>query len=370
MHLYSLNYNEYPKNKANNSWSASNFFFSQFNLLVGKNTTGKTRTIFLIKNLAAIIKSQKVKLKEATWEVEFKQSFSDEKAFFKYHLEIHDNEVIKEMLWINEEEKVSRKKGKAVKIYSENAKDFITISPPNNKLILQVRRDEVEFPYFEPLVKWAEQLYSFTFATRATEIKTPLNEGTIDEMIDGLEIAPSIFQKLNASQKKQLIRELKEVGYDIKNVKAIQKELTPAKFTLVEFLEEGLHHPFEQPQASQGMYRTFALLTIITYFHKKSQSATILIDDLCEGLDYERSTQLTKLLLSKVKKSKMQLISTTNDEFLMNEVPIEYWNVLKRTKGTLKAFNIQNSTEVFEGIKLTGLSNFNAFTSNIMNKLK
>ena len=66
----------------------------------------------------------------------------------------------------------------------------------------------------------------------------------------------------------------------------------------------------------------------------------------------------------------MQFIATTNDEFLMNEIPFEYWNILKRSYGKVKAFNYQNSKTTFEEMTLTGFSNFNIFSSNLIDKLK
>lgn len=369
MYIYKLDYKEYPNNKTHNSWSVDDLCFRDFNLIVGQNATGKTRTIYLLKNLAAIIKAQQVGLDEAQWEIEFKKSISDKKIYIKYNLEIHDREVIKEELQIDGELKLQRSKNKA-KLYSENTKDFIEIAPPNNRLALHVRRDKKEFPYFELLVNWAENLNTFTFATRSTEIKIPRDENNVDATLAGLEAVPSILDKLDETQKENIIKELNEIGYAIESLKTIQKGGVPIKIPLVEFKEKGISHAFDQLMTSQGMFRTFALLVMVEYFQQQSKDAVILVDDLCEGLDYERSANLTSLLLKKVVSSKMQFIATTNDEFLMNEVPFEHWNILKRTRGKVKAFNYENSKQVFDEMKLTGFSNFNIFSSNLIDKLK
>ena len=178
MYIYRLNYKEYPNNNTNNPWSIDDLSFQNFNLIVGQNTTGKTRTVNLLKNLAAIIKAQQVSLSEAEWEVEFKKNISDKSVYVKYSLEIHNKEVINEELLIDNQLRLQRSKYKA-KLYSENSKDFIEIAPPNNKLVLHVRRDKKEFSYFELLVNWAETLNSFTFATRSWEISVPQDEQKI-----------------------------------------------------------------------------------------------------------------------------------------------------------------------------------------------
>jgi hypothetical protein len=87
------------------------------------------------------------------------------------------------------------------------------------------------------------------------------------------------------------------------------------------------------------------------------------IDDICEGLDYERSTQLGKLVFEKLTKNNIQAIVTSNDSFLMNVIDIKYWNVLRREGNTIKALNYQNNREQFDKFRMTGLSNFDFFTS-------
>jgi len=59
-----------------------------------------------------------------------------------------------------------------------------------------------------------------------------------------------------------------------------------------------------------------------------------LIDDIGEGLDYERSKKLIDLIIQKAKKYAVQLIMTTNDRFVINKTPLEYWLVIKREKNS------------------------------------
>jgi hypothetical protein len=50
--------------------------------------------------------------------------------------------------------------------------------------------------------------------------------------------------------------------------------------------------------------------------------ATILIDDIGEGLDFDRSSRLIKLLIEIAEKNEnIRLIMSTNDRFVMNAVP-------------------------------------------------
>ncbi len=84
----------------------------------------------------------------------------------------------------------------------------------------------------------------------------------------------------------------------------------------------------------------------------------ILIDDIGEGLDFDRSCRLIDLLREKAKASGVQLVLSTNDRFVMNRVPLEEWSVLQRQASTVRVLNYDNSRELFEEFKFTGLSNF------------
>ena len=60
----------------------------------------------------------------------------------------------------------------------------------------------------------------------------------------------------------------------------------------------------------------------------------------------------------------LQVILTTNDRFVMNAVPIDYWTVLDRRGNTVHVFNKSNSGDKFESFKFTGLSNFDFFATD------
>ena len=54
---------------------------------------------------------------------------------------------------------------------------------------------------------------------------------------------------------------------------------------------------------------------------------------------------------------------STNDRFVMNNVPLEYWSVMQRFANESKIYNMGNSEKQFKDFELTGLNNFDFFTS-------
>ena len=69
----------------------------------------------------------------------------------------------------------------------------------------------------------------------------------------------------------------------------------------------------------------------------------------------------------KAKDSSIQLIMTTNDRFVMNQVPLEDWSVLQRQGSHVRVLNYANSRDLFEEFKFTGLSNFSFLETDFAN---
>ncbi len=114
------------------------------------------------------------------------------------------------------------------------------------------------------------------------------------------------------------------------------------------------------------MFRAISLIIQLNYLKLTREPSCILIDDIGEGLDYERSCHLIKLIMDKAENARFQLIMATNDRFVMNEVPLEYWTVLHREGKRCRVFNIKNSKEKFEEFRFTGLNNFDFFSSDYL----
>jgi ABC-type transport system involved in cytochrome bd biosynthesis fused ATPase/permease subunit len=93
-------------------------------------------------------------------------------------------------------------------------------------------------------------------------------------------------------------------------------------------------------------------------------SSCILIDDIGEGLDYERSTKLIKLIVDKAKGKSIQLIMATNDRFIINNIPLQYCTIAHRFGNNTVCANHRNSKKVFKEFEQTGLNNFDFFSSN------
>ena len=73
------------------------------------------------------------------------------------------------------------------------------------------------------------------------------------------------------------------------------------------------------------------------------------------------------MVREKAERSSVQLVLSTNDRFVMNRVPLEEWSVLQREGATVRVRNYENTREIFEEFKLTGMSNFDFLATDFVN---
>jgi hypothetical protein len=179
---------------------------------------------------------------------------------------------------------------------------------------------------------------------------------------------------------KSLMDDMKELGYPILEIHAgtpdnvaIMLKSGPQPFTLpgqvmaIGVKEEGIDGFVYQPSMSSGMFRALSVLTQVNYSQFSNRAHCVIIDDIGEGLDFDRSAQLIDLLRRKAKASNFQLIMATNDKFVMNHVPLDEWSILQRQGSRVLIRNIHNSKAVFEDFKFVGMSNFAFFEMDFVN---
>jgi hypothetical protein len=170
-----------------------------------------------------------------------------------------------------------------------------------------------------------------------------------------------------------IMNDFNSIGYNIENVllsAPISANIQLVDYPALEFFglsvkEKDLDCVTDLLDMSTGMFRALSIIIHFNYYELAGIAGTVLIDDIGEGLDYERSSKLLNLLISKTESNpNMQLIMSTNDSFIMNEVDLKYWQVIDRVGSKVKFYSHKNSKKIFDEYKFTGLNNFDFFASN------
>jgi len=114
---------------------------------------------------------------------------------------------------------------------------------------------------------------------------------------------------------------------------------------------------------SKAEYKIISFIIKLNCYLYKYNNKIIIIDDFCEGLDFEKAKLLTDLILEKSKENNIQFILNTNDRFVINKIPLENITVAHNENGNISYYDYQNSKEIFDDFKYTGLSNFDMLST-------
>ena len=377
MRLLDVEYSEYSGEER--QWAFERVSFGPVNLIVGRNATGKSRVIQVINNLSKLLMNKHPgKIVSGDFDLNFAEASTN------YHYHVKYNHFFIEMECLDQDgvNKLRRQKGGTGEIHAEQFDQPMKFEIAGDMLAAMAKRDAIQHPFLEPLHRWAASVRCFQFGTRSGggSLAFPMKNAQVtQDDSDTNQVIGAIHNaivKYGKPFKDAVINDMNDLGYhidDIKIDKASNIEIVPPVIADglygIAVMEHDLNGWTEQHYMSQGMFRALSTLAQIEAFIFAGSAATILIDDIGEGLDYERSCLLIGLLRKKAQDTGIQLIMSTNDRFVMNSVPLEEWCVLERKGQRVKGYNYANSQSAFEEFKFTGLSNFDLLATDYIPKV-
>lgn len=330
-------------------------YFGNINLLVGKNASGKSRTLNVIREIAGLFSGQ-MELKDTISHSEYYELiFTDKNCKYKYILEFKNRIIIDEVLTANNKVLINRNK----KTLKDNEGNDIPYNIEDSQLLITIQKNE-HF-YYEDFVLWGQSLKNYLFANQVQKSRLVkdyirINEkgleetGNPDMLIHTFYKGKELFGNAFTSE---VISGMNELGH---NISDISIEETKGLYGLA--VEEQGEYIVSQKDMSQGMFRAISLLIMLTYARLNDISVCLLIDDMGEGLDFETSKKMMNIIIKNLNKSSIQFFTTTNDRYVMNQIPLRFWSVIER-KGTKSIFyDYTNSKDTFDDFKYTGLNNF------------
>jgi len=365
MRLKNLTYAQYEGKPE--QWRLRDFRPGQMNLLVGVNATGKSRTLSVISGLGKLLSGQ---LKLSFVSGHYTITFDNEGSSITYTLHYEDSKVLDESYAVDGHVRLERSRGGFGRIWAQQQDDYIRFQTPPNELAIVARQDSVQHPFFRPLHQWAKALYHYRFGTPlgqdklAIFTKKPALEPDPRDADLVVAIVRKGLRRYGKKFREAVIDGMHTIHFPIDDFGVAQPgsiripDTALGAVQCIYVKESTLKGLTDQAAMSQGMFRSLAIVILVTYAFLSAQPSCLLIDDLGEGLDYARSCALIALLRKKVSSSSVQLIATTNDCFVMNAVPLEEWSLLRRKGGDSIVYNSTNSKERFDAFKFTGLNNF------------
>jgi len=328
----------------------------QINLIVGQNATGKTKTVGRIRTIATliagIINPRPFPDGDILYDIIFENY-----EIINYYLKFSSKEI-QEILSVNDVLKLDRQKEK---LFYEGEGKFLSFRGRKGELAV-TKGDSLQQPFFEKLQDWAVNVSHYEFGGHMGRNLNALNIKSKESLFVNL---PSICErgnrKFGAKYDNSIIEDFNSIGYEISEI----IYYTHSDLIIVGVQEEGLEKMTPHYEMSQGMFRAFSLFVQLNYSLLSNQPSLILIDDIGEGLDYERSKKLIDLIIKKIEGTQVQLIMTTNDRFVMNKVPLKYWQVIKREKNKSVFYNYENSKQSFSRTEQFRLFRYRIFRQRL-----
>ena len=372
MSLKSLRYSEYVGDSRH--WSLENSDFAQINLVVGRNATGKTRLINVLGGLCKILSGQ---LTEALDSGSYRAEIELDAKTYVLELAFSNREVVSESLDVDGIRRLTRSADGTGEIYYQKQDETISFQISRNTIAIQQRRDVLQHPFVADLATWAQGCHTYQFASAfgATLIGlTNLNASMAQA--DGsfgagdlISTYTRAFMLYGQPFDQAVMNDMRLLGYELSDVgsgdvrEMVQGISLPEPVVGMFVVEVGRDAKLSQISMSQGMYRALALVIHLNVATFSKRRTLILIDDIGEGLDFERSASLIDVLVRHSKQAGLQAIMTSNDRFVMNRVPLENWMLLRRKGSIVRSYTERNSPKEFANFKFLGLSNFDLFAS-------
>lgn len=369
MRLQNLAYSQHEGEP--NAWRFHDLRLGDVNLLVGKNATGKSRVLNVINGLArrvaGVTKNNPI---TGTYDA----LFDDEGTAIRYQLEFRDRAVHREELTLDGTPLLTRGAGGEGMIHTNELGKLIRFQTSPNELAAVARRDKIQHDFFEPLYAWGSSTFHYAFGTPlGRDVLALANKDARDDFDPKdpkqvIQIYRMGVTELGESFNEAIVRDMAAIGYPLDEI-GVQPitSLTvtspfPGEVLNIFVKESGLPGHTEQAEMSQGMFRALSVVIQLNYAAMALSPVCVLIDDIGEGLDFERSCALIDILKGRAG-PELQLILSTNDRFVMNNIPLENWTILTHHENDCVIRNYENSREMFEEFRFTGLSNFDLLTT-------
>lgn len=386
MHLKSLIFHEHENTPT--YWAMQKISFGDITLLVGKNSSGKSRVLNVITALAGLISGRMGGFQSGTWEANFSRpkGEADEKQFYK--VSIVKGRVVEEFFRIKGVNVLRRDETGDGFVLKRNGSK-VQYKVDAAQLMAVARSDAYQHPQFEHLKKWAQGACTYRFGSEFGKTTfsglTPVSSDPA-EILDVGGLTDNVGQvyglthaRFQSKYRDAVVDDMRAIGYEVDDVKLVPLgvfSVNGASPMSLAVKERSVKCYVGQDSMSQGMYRALAIIVQFNanVFWTRSRmvgreprlgdSPLLLIDDIGEGLDHERSKKLIQLLVDRALENKIQLIMSSNDRYVMNYVSLDYWAVLRRKGSIVQVIDNSNSKEEFEEFSYSGLSNFDFFSGD------
>ena len=289
----------------------SGLTLGSINLVVGKNASGKSRTLSTVNWLGGLVSGRRKpsELPTGTYEA----AFDHEGRTLRYFLDIHERKVISEQFSDGDKVLLTRGAGGVGKIFHEKQGEHLEFQTPEEDAAVVARRDSIQHSFLEPLGQWGEGVRHYAFGDKMGHwsVAVPVQHGPTPDPRDvnaivalfhkGMKDFPDRFPTAVRDGMNTIGYDISEVGVMVPTDIAVMIPVGNSVEPLILYAkEQDLPCPTQQLEMSQGMFRALSVIILLTYAVIASRPSCLIVDDIGEGLDFERSCKLIDLMRQRV----------------------------------------------------------------------
>ena len=279
MRLRNVAYSEFEGSPQ--EWKLEGLSLGARNLLVGKNASGKTRTLNIIHHLALALAGVVPLSASSNYDVTFEDDGGND---LRYRLKTQDGQVVEEIFSVNNQVKLNRGvRGEGI-IWAEkiDGGKEVQFQTPPTQLAAVARRDAIQHSFLDPLYAWGSSVRVYYFGTQLGKDRfvvfvekggVPFDERDQNAIV-------SLYRKAETEYgdtfKQMVMRDMGRLDYPIENI-GLQPPVSirllggPVGEMLGLYVKEvGLPGITDQVSMSQGMFRALAICIQISYAHLRT----------------------------------------------------------------------------------------------------
>lgn len=330
-------------------------FDDTLSLLVGISGVGKTRILNSIHDLQRVVDGEGVNGFE--WDVEFniknsnynwkgKFEFKEQSPFseivnrFNYDVSPSEYAILYEYLFIDGSEVIRRLNNE---IYFKGNK---TLKLSSSKSIINLLNEEQDIEVISNSFKGIKYIDNSEYSEKFLSFAGEFFKEIIDNDYISLEFLRSlpydIQSKLYLCQEKaptlfsEIIDVYKEVFPHVESVKLSLATLGEAfknyDQIVISVKEIGVDHWINHNAISSGMMKT---LIHLAYIYLSKKGSIFLIDEFENGFGVNCINSISNLVL--MAGNDYQFIMTSHHPYIINNVPVNKWKIVNRTKNVIVA---------------------------------
>ncbi len=331
-------------------WTLNKVYLNKQNLVVGQNATGKTK---MLESISTVINTMLMRDNNWKGKTTFKAQLEfDGDYSLIYDLDFSDGKFTYEKLvCVNSGRTLITRTTQSCTFYDEE-----NITLPEQSTALVAKQDVLKYPEAASVMQWAQTTRSITFSLLHIDKFKQMHLGTIS--------MEEMYESLDEREHGLICNYMNKLDY---HLDYIQESIINENIKFVIVKEKGLNTILPDAFLSNGMYRVLYILFYMHYISKQNVKC-ILVDDIGEGLDYDRSINLGRIVFDYCSEHDIQLIATSNDNFLMNVVPLNNWIILNRHTSIVDSISAITHKEIFDKFMKTGLRNFDIIRTDFIER--